>query len=313
MSVIVLIMENQAITLHTPNALTHERIIAGWQVSLGESLNTLRAYTRNLGAYCAWLDAQGLDLLAAKRMEVDGYRHSLTDKPATVAQKLATVSAFYRYAISQDVIAINPAAGVKRPAISPDHTNTQGLNKDQAKAMLATAKADSPRSYALVCVLLFTGVRIGEALNATTADYGHDKGYRVLMIRRKGGKGDSVVVPPPAVAALNAYLETDGRELAAGKAGAGLPIFTTSTGKPWAQSGAFNTIKRLAKAAGIAGKISPHSLRHTFATLALDAGATLHDLQDSMGHADPRTTQRYNHARNRPERSASNDVAKALA
>ena len=86
-----------------------------------------------------------------------------------------------------------------------------------------------------------------------------------------------MAVPAPAVEALNAYLGTTGRELVAGVAGSALPLFTTTSGKRWASSEAFRTVQRLARAAGIEGKISPHSLRHTFATVALDAGTNLHD------------------------------------
>ncbi|MFT4281298.1 tyrosine-type recombinase/integrase [Microbacterium sp.] len=91
------------------------------------------------------------------------------------------------------------------------------------------------------------------------------------------------------------YLGTSTAEgteiMISGASAADAPLFTTATGKRWAASEAFRTVQRLALAAGIDGRVSPHSLRHTHATLALDAGATLHDLQDSMGHADPRTTR----------------------
>lgn len=292
----------------------HDRygpIIAAWKLAQ-TSPHTLRAYSRSMAGYCGWLDARGLELLSVKRPVIDGYRHSLPGAPATVAAKLAALSSFYRYALSAELIAANPVELVKRPKVDPDHSSTEGLSKNQAKALLATARADGPRSHALVSLLLFTGIRLGEALSATPADYGHDAGHRTLRIRRKGGKDGKVAVPGPAVEALNAYLETTGRELVAGTAGAGLPIFTTATGKHWAPSEAFRTVQRLAKTAEIEGKISPHSLRHTFATIALDAGTTLHDLQDSMGHADSRTTRRYDRARHTLNKAAGYDVAGAL-
>jgi integrase/recombinase XerD len=290
----------------------HGPIIAAWQLAQS-SPHTLRAYSRHMAGYCGWLDARGLDLLSVRRPHIDGYRHTLAGAPATVAAKLAALSSFYRYAVSADLIAGNPAELVKRPKVDADHSDTQGLSKDQAKALLAAARADGPRSHALVALLLFTGIRLSEALNASTTDYGHDTGHRTLSIRRKGGKDGKVAVPAPAVEALNAYLGTTGRELVAGTAGGGLPIFTTATGKRWNPSEAFRTVQRLAKVAGIEGQISPHSLRHTFATIALDVGTTLHDLQDSMGHADPRTTRRYDRARNTLAKAAGYDVAKALA
>jgi integrase/recombinase XerD len=306
-------MELDTITAPAGNEHRHGHLIAAWKLAQ-TSPHTLRAYGRSMTDFCSWLDARGMDLLTVKRPIIDGYRHTLAGSPATVAAKLAALSSFYRYAVSADVIAGgNPVELVKRPKVDADHSDTQGLSKDQARALLAAARADGPRSHALVSLLLFTGIRLSEALNASATDYGHDTGHRTLSIRRKGGKDGKVAAPAPAVEALNAYLGTTGRELVAGTAGAALPLFTTATGKGWASSEAFRTVQRLARVAGIEGKISPHSLRHTFATLALDAGTALHDLQDSMGHADPRTTRRYDRARGTLAKAAGYDVARALA
>jgi integrase/recombinase XerD len=294
------------------NITRHGRILGAWKLSLPGSQHTLRAYTRNVEQFCAWLDGHGLDLLSVERVHIDGYRHKLTGAPATVAQKLAAVSSFYRYAISHGVMTTNPVELVQRPKVSADHSATQGLSKDQARALLGAARANGPRSHALVSLLLFTGLRLSEALNANTTDYGHDSGHRVLTVQRKGGTYAKVAVPAPAVEALDAYLGTTGQELVTA-VDSGRPIFTTVTGKRWAASEAFRTVQRLAHAAGIKGEISPHSLRHTFATIALDSGTALHDLQDSMGHADPRTTRRYDRARNNLTKSAGYDVARALA
>jgi integrase/recombinase XerD len=294
------------------NQQRHGHIIAAWQLAQ-TSPHTLRAYTRSMTDFCSWLDARNMDLLTVRRPVLDGYRHTLTGAPATVAAKLAALSSFYRYALSADLIPANPVELVKRPTVDADHSNTAGLTRDQAKALLAAARADGPRSHALVSLLLFTGIRLSEALGATTSDYGHNTGHRTLTVRRKGGKVATVAVPAPAVDALNTYLGTTGQELVTGTAGRSLPIFTTATGKAWQASEAFRTVQRLAKAAGVDGQISPHSLRHTFATIALDAGTTLHDLQDSMGHADPRTTRRYDRARHTLEKAAGYDVARALS
>lgn len=234
-------MELDNVNVDVSNSHRHGHVIAAWKLAQS-SPHTLRAYTRTMAGYCGWLDVRGLDLLTVKRPIIDGYRHTLDDlTPATVAAKLAALSSFYRYAVSADLIAGNPVELVKRPRVDPDHSSTEGLNKDQAKALLAAARADGPRSYALVSLLLFTGIRLSEALNASTTDYGHDTGHRTLSIRRKGGKG-GVAVPVPAVEALNAYLGTTGRELVAGMGSGGLPIFTTATGKRWNPSEAFRAV-----------------------------------------------------------------------
>ncbi|MCQ1988049.1 tyrosine-type recombinase/integrase [Arthrobacter sp. zg-Y844] len=293
------------------NAERHAHIIGAWRLAQ-TSPNTLAAYTRNLTDFCSWLDHYGFDLLQVSRVQVDGYRHTLTGAPATVARKLSALSSFYKYALGMGLVQVNPVQLIARPKVDADHSATQGLTREQTKALLAAAAADSPRSHALVSLLMFTGIRVSEALNATTADYGHDSGHRTLTVRRKGGKAAKVAVPAPAVEALNAYLGTTGADLVAGTGGS-LPLFTTTTGKPWNRSEVFRTIQRLTHKAGIEGQISPHSLRHTFATIALDSGTTLHDLQDSMGHADPRTTRRYDRARHSLNKSASYDVARSLS
>jgi integrase/recombinase XerD len=312
MSVIITLMEIAPTTDMTANALRHGHILAEWQLSLRGSEHTRRAYLRNMGLFCTWLDERGLDLLTVKRVHVDGWRHTLTGADATVAQRLAAISSFYRHATLAGTTTRNPVESVARPKVSADHSSTQGLSIAECRALLEAARADGPRSYALVSLLLFTGLRLSEALNANTPDYGHDSGHRTLTVQRKGGKRQKVVVPPPAVEALNVYLQTTGQELVTA-AGEGLPLFTTAKGNRVDPSEVFRTVRRLARAAGIEGNISPHSLRHAFATVALDAGATLHDLQDSMGHADPRTTRRYDRARNNLTKSAGYDVARALA
>ena len=300
------------VTAPDTNAARHAGRIAAWLLAQQPTDNTAKAYRRDLQNFCTWLDAYGFDLLTVQRVQMDGYRHALAGAPATVARKLAALSSFYRYALACGWVQVNPVQAVARPKVNADHSATQGLTKEQAKALLAAAREDSPRSHALVSLLMFTGIRVSEALSVSTADYGHDSGHRTLTIRRKGGTTAKVAVPAPAADALNTYLGATGADLVTA-AGEGLPIFTTTTGKPWNRSEVFRTIQRLARAAGIPGQISPHSLRHTFATIALDSGTTLHDLQDSMGHADPRTTRRYDRARNSLAKSAGYDVAKALA
>lgn len=306
----------------TTNAERHHPLITGW-LSSHTSENTRRAYGRDLGQYLGWLDGievdpdtgervTGLDVLAVRRPVVDAYRVSLAGAASTVARKLSTVSSFYAYTVQEGKLDASPAALVKRPKVDADTSTTAGLTKDQARALMDAARQDGARSAALVALLLTSGVRIGEALGATTHDRGRDNGHRVLTVTRKGGKRAKVALAPAAVAALDAYLGTTGTDVEK-RGEPPTPIFTTATGKRWAQSEAFRTIQRLAKRAGIDGRVSPHSMRHTFATLHLEAGGTLHDLQDSLGHADPRTTRRYDRARNTLARSASYTVAGALA
>jgi site-specific recombinase XerD len=303
-------------TYATTNRDRHAALAGAWVLSFS-SPNTARAYGRDLREFFAFLDFGDLDALSAERKHVDLWRQNLTGAPSTVARKLAAVSSFYGYAVDEGVATTNPVARVARPKIDANHSSTQGLTKKQAVALLDAARSDSARAYALTALLVYSGARLAEALNARLGDLQHDGGHRVLLITRKGGKRAKLVLPAQVVDALGTYLGESaaaGTEVASGDTNRTFDpfIFTTATGKQWAASEAFRTIQRLAVRAGVDGHVSPHSLRHTHATLALDAGVALHDLQDSMGHADPRTTRRYDRARSRLEKSSAHALAQVL-
>lgn len=303
-------------TLPVGNAQRHASLAGAWLVSL-TSENTRRAYRRDLEGFFAFLDGGELDALDVQRRHVDLWRETLAGAPTSVARRLSAVSSFYKYASGEGLAPAQPVQNVTRPRIDADHSSTRGLSKDEARAFLDVARLDGARSYALAAALLFTGVRISEALGADLADLQHDSGHRVLVVTRKGGKRAKVALPPQAVDALAAYLgesAANGTNVATASASSSsVPLFSTATGKRWASSEAFRTVQRLARIARIEGAVSPHSMRHTHATLALDAGVTLHDLQDSMGHADPRTTRRYDRARGRLEKASGYAVANVLA
>ena len=171
----------------------------------------------------------------------------------------------------------------RRPAvIDPDNSGTVGLSTAEADRLCLAADADGPRSSALIRLLLYGGLRCGSALTAGIGDLGHDRGYRTLTVHGKGGKTRRVPIPAALGEAIDAYLAVRGNP----KAGL---LFVTRTGKRLSEPYLYDLVRRLARNAGIpaAPDLSPHSLRHTFATDYLDAGGNLRDLQDAMGHADP--------------------------
>lgn len=296
------------LTAHDPgttNAAVHAGLLGAWVASY-PSPNTRASYTRDARLFCEFLDAGGLDLLAATRAHLDVFSRARTaagDADTTVARRLAAVSAFYTYALTVDVVAKNPAQYVARPAVDQDHTTTAALTRREAMRLLDAAAADSPRSHALVDLLLSTGMRISEALTATEAGLFRDR----LIIRRKGGKKAVVALTEHTATALYGLVGILGTDLATGREADRL-IFTTRTGAPWARTNAHTTLTRLATRAGITKPMSSHVLRHTHATLALELGVPLHHLQDSLGHADPRTTRRYDHSRRRLANSSAHTV-----
>ena len=171
------------------------------------------------------------------------------------------------------------------------------------RALLDTARASGRRDHALACLLALNGLRITEALAADVADLGNERGHHTLRLRRKGGKRQTVALAPRTAAAIDAML--DGRISG--------PLFATRTGKRMDRHAALKVVRRLARIAGIEHAVSPHSLRHGFVTLALDAGVPLRDVQDAAGHADPRTTRRYDRGRHSLDRAATYTVASYLA
>jgi integrase/recombinase XerD len=204
-----------------------------------------------------------------------------------VARRLSAIAGFYRYATDEDLIDRSPVAGVRRPKVADD-SQTTGLDRDQLRAVLALARqraaagaGQSSRDLARPCSPCSptTACAIGEALAADATDLGTERGHRVLHITRKGGRRATVVLAPVTARALDDYLT--GRDTG--------PLFITGGGRRYDEPAAFRLVRRLARAAGLdcAERLSPHSLRHAFVTLALDAGVSLRDVQDAAGHADP--------------------------
>ena len=278
---------------------------------LSHSGHTRAAYTRDLTDWFKWCAALHVDPLQANRAMVDGYIKHLAERPnkplapSTIARRASSISGYYGYAVSEDVIAASPAAHVKRPTVGKD-SPTLGMDRGEAKAFLAAARRrEDPRGAALVTLLLHDGLRISEALGADASDLSRSRGHRILTITRKGGARRDVVLNPATSHALDDYI--DGRTEG--------PLFVTSRGNRWHRSEAFRLIRRIGKEAGIenSDKLSPHSLRHTFVTLAREAGVPLEDVQDAAGHADPRTTRRYDRGRHNLDRHPAYALGAFLA
>ena len=275
--------------------------------------HTRRAYAGDLAGFLGWCVAVGVAPGRAARADLDRYVRTLELVPsektgrvlskATVARRVATLAGFYRYAALELGWTTSPAAHLARPRTAREVT--LGPSRVEVAALLAVAEADSPRSHALVSLLVHTGLRIDEALSRDVADWRVEAGHEVLHLSRKGGREGVTVLPGPVVRALRGYL---------GDRRSG-PLFATATGRRVDQPAAWRLLRRLAVAAGFEHpeRVSPHALRHAFVTLALDAGASLRDVQDAAGHADPATTRAYDAARGLLDRHPAYTVGTHLA
>lgn len=286
-------------------------LVAAWLLAQ-DSPNTTRAYGREALRWLTWCHTHALDpWQTVRRPHADAYARSLTGAPTSRARALAALSSLYAYAAEHDVVTDNPWRHVKRPKISADDSTTPGLTAEETRRLIAAAADDSPRSEALVTVLATMALRVGELLGADVTDIGYDRGHTVLRVTRKGGKRQAVPMPPATLDAVRRYLagRQDGPLITTARA-----TSTTAAGNRVREEYVHRLLRRLARTAGLpqASTIRPHSLRHSAATAALDAGASLADVQDWMGHADPRTTRRYDRARNRLDRSPVYAVAAAV-
>lgn len=265
-----------------------DRVAARWLLSK-HSENTQAAYRRDIGTFFDRADEWDIDVLSAEQVHLDGYRRWLETAehrgrvagrtslaPVTVARKLTTVSSFYSHATRTGAALINPMDHVDRPKVS-NESMTPELSRAETDRLLDAATASGVRLRALVLLLLGTGMRVSEAVKADTGDLSSERGHRVLLVTRKGGKRQRLVVPEAADRALRDYIR--GRQ--------GPPLLNTPgrARMTWQQADYY--LSTLASHAGIAARISPHVLRHTAATLAPDAGAPLRDVQVQLGHARP--------------------------
>jgi len=277
-----------------------------WLMSLG-SANTRAAYRADFAAFFSWCDEQGATPLEAGRFELDAYRAHLEQqgrKPATVARALSALSSFFEYVLdaAPQLLSANPAARVKRPRVSAE-SPTLGLNKAEAEAFLAAARDSSTTDYALACLLLLNGLRVSEALGLDVDDLFPDGEHHVAEVVGKGGRVDRVPLNRRTLAALATV--TEGRESG--------PVFAVA-GKRMNRHQASRIVRRLARAAGIPHpeRITPHSCRHAFVTLSLQAGVPLHRVQYAARHASPETTGRYDRAASALEGAATYTLTEYL-
>ncbi|WP_068923837.1 tyrosine-type recombinase/integrase [Planobispora rosea] len=294
----------------------------GWLASEKRtSPATRRGYCTDLSWWLAYLAFFGLDPADVAPIEADRYGALLRQaglSAATRERRISAASSWYRYLVRMGVAARNPFAAMDR-AQPPAISKTRGLSKAELDRMLAWARTEADavaaahadgraarsrvvttaRTYALLCLMVVTACRVGGVIDAQRSALGHDAGHRVIDLPVKGPAGATLrlAIPPYAAAALDRYLALRGDDEG--------PLLCTDTGGPLDQPAIFRKIREIARKAGIPHweTVSPHSLRHTIATYLLDAGEELHVVQDLLGHADPRTTRRYDRARGALHRS----------
>ena len=293
-----------AVALSDFDSVSLRQVVAGYLAGFGES--TRKAYDLDLRQWIQWCRSHGLRVFQARRAHIELYARWLEERGrarATVARRLSTISGFYRYCVEEELMPRSPAIHIRRPKLNYE-SNAVGLDRNELGMFLVQAGLSGGRDHALACLLALNGLRISEALNSDIEDLGLERGHRTLTITRKGGKIVTIPLAPRTARAIDLYV---------GERSEG-PIFLNRDGRRRLdRHAATRIVKRLAKHAGIEKKISPHSLRHSFITAALDAGVALRDVQEAASHADPRTTMRYDRARQSLDRHATYIVSTFVA
>jgi integrase/recombinase XerD len=266
----------------------------------GLSRNTLEAYRSDLLQLGTYLQRAGVDVLDAEHEHLAGFLTDLATgvegrppvAPATLQRKAACLRSFYRHLRREGLLDRDPTADLRAPRKSQKLPHV--LARAEVQRLLAAPSGTDPhalRDRALLEVMYACGLRASEAIGLTLADVDLEAG--VLRARGKGSKERLVPVGREAVAAVRVYMQR-GRPALVGLADEP-HLFVNHRGAGLTRQGLYKIVQRHARAAGLEGRMSPHTLRHTFATHLLAGGCDLRSVQEMLGHADVATTQIYTH------------------
>lgn len=277
----------------TASLLSEQFLDAVWLES-GLSENTLNAYRTDLAAFEGWLGKKKQPLDAVTRAELLGYlaanvRQGLS--PRSSARRLSTLRRFYRYLLREGLIGEDPTADVRSPSLG------RPLPKSITEASVEKLLAAPPettlgvRDRAMLETMYASGLRVSELVALALNELDLTTG--LVRVTGKGGKERIVPLGDEATSRLGDYLKgVRPSLLGEQKSGA---VFLTRRGQPMTRQAFWQLIKRYSAVAGIDSSLSPHSLRHAFATHLLNHGADLRSVQMLLGHADLSTTQIYTH------------------
>jgi integrase/recombinase XerD len=274
--------------------------LAALELERGLSRNTLEAYRSDLQQYGVFLSARGRDPLQVAPADLAAFVSELADgnegrrplAPATLQRKIACLRSFYRHLRREQIIDHDPTAELRPPRSRGRLPKV--LTRDEVNRLLAQPTGNSPaarRDRALLETMYACGLRASEAITLELSELDLEAG--MLRARGKGSKERLVPIGSKAITTLNDYLTKARPELV------GLRdeprVFVNLRGSGLSRQGLYRIVQGHARTAGLASRMSPHTLRHTFATHLLAGGCDLRSLQEMLGHADIGTTQIYTH------------------
>jgi integrase/recombinase XerD len=264
----------------------------------GLSRNTLEAYRSDLQQFGAWLRKMHLDALTVGHDELAAFAAGLATgdggrppvAPSTLQRKIACLRSFYRHLRRTAVVLEDPTRRLDAPRLS--RRLPEVLTREEVARLLAQPAGSGPaalRDRALLELMYACGLRASEAIALEAGDLDLETG--VLRAGAKGGKERLVPMGSAAARALSTYLVRGRPRMVGDRWEARL--FVNQRGAGLTRQGLYKVVQRHAASAGLADKMSPHTLRHTFATHLLAGGCDIRSLQEMLGHADLATTQLY--------------------
>ena len=263
---------------------------------------TRRTYQTMIRSWLEWCAQCGVEPLAARRAHVELWQRGLEQHgyaARTVALKLTAVASFFRYCQQEDVLTHTPMACVRRPHV--ERLSPRGaLSRGHVHDLLAAAQRHGIHPYGLCCLLALNGLRIGEATSLNVDDLDYDGLYPVLIFTRKGGRAARAVLARPTEAAVSACI-------ADRRSG---PLFLNRAGRRVDQRAAQRILDHAS--AGLHDRhvrVTPHVLRHSWTTLAIDPGVAHDQIQHDGGWADARMVSYYTHGRDQALRATTHSVA----
>lgn len=265
-------------------------------VEKGLAANTLESYQRDLLMYTAYLREQGVVHIAeTNRAHIVGYLLMLKEKgraTATLSRNLASIRAFYQFLVRDKFLDKDPSVHLETPKI--EKRLPKVLTIAEVERLLEGPSLHEPagvRDRAMLELLYATGIRVSELVNLNLGDVNLEMGF--LKCMGKGAKERIIPLGKIAIEIVRRYIETARPRLLKGKSEHAL--FLNHLGKRISRQGFWKIIKKYAQMANIRTEITPHTLRHSFATHLLENGADLRAVQEMLGHADISTTQIYTH------------------
>jgi integrase/recombinase XerD len=262
----------------------------------GHSRNTLESYTRDIWRMIQWLEGRGVQ--QAGQIEFSHLRdfvYQLKDlglSPASIRRQISAMRTYFRFLVGEGYLARDPTTKLDTP--KSWRKIPEVLSASEIEALLEAPSVDEPlgwRDRALLEVGYGAGLRVSELVGLREPDIWFDQG--LLRVIGKGNKERLVPIGRRALGAAAVY----SREIRPGldRGSSQGRFFLNHRGSPLSRVGAWGIIRRAAKRAGIEKRVTPHTLRHTFATHLLERGADLRAVQEMLGHADLSTTQIYTH------------------